>query len=146
MRVGRIVALGAAALVAVLLVIIVALKLFVHPDNYRGKVQEAVRRQTGRELTIGGKLELKVFPWLALAVHDVSLGNPPGFGSQPFMRLKTASIGVHLLPLLLSRRLEVSRIVVDGLTVNLVKRGTTNNWQDLTESKGTSAQTPANQG
>ena len=142
MRLGRVVALAAGALVLVLILIIVALLLFVHPDNYRGRIQAAVQQQTGRELTIGGKLELKVFPWLAVSVQNLSLGNAPQFGPQPFLTVQHASIGVRVLPLLFARRLEVSRIAIDGLSAHLVKRGTANNWEDLTESKGRKPQAP----
>src|SRR5581483_8441812 len=142
MRVGRIVAFTAGTIVVLLVIVVVALLLFVHPDSYRGRIEEAVRQQTGRELTIGGKLELRIFPWLAFSVQGLSLGNPPEFGSQPFLTVQQASIGVRPLPMLLSRRLEVSRISVDGLSAHLVKRGTTNNWHDLTESKSTAAPPP----
>jgi AsmA protein len=42
---------------------------------------------------------------------------------------------VKLLPLL-AKRLQVSRIALDGVNVNLVSRGDENNWKDLSESKG----------
>lgn len=134
MRIFRILAIAAGALVALLVVAVVALLLFVDPNRYRGDVEQAVKEHTGRSLVIRGKLQLKVFPWLALSVHDMQLSNPPGFGSQPFMTVQTASIGVKLLPLL-GKRLEVSRIALDGLNVNLVSRGEENNWKDLSESK-----------
>src|SRR5665213_2952700 len=112
MRIVRIVAIATAALVALLVVGAVALLLFVDPNQYRGDIERLAREHTGRELTLQGKLELKFFPRLALAVHAVRVGNPPGFGSQPFLTVQTASIGVKLLPLL-RKRLEVTRIVVD---------------------------------
>ena len=56
----------------------------------------AVQRATGRPLKIGGQLDLKLFPWLALQVSDVSLGNPSGYGSEPFLSVKRANVGVKL--------------------------------------------------
>ena len=71
------------------------------------------RRPAGR-CTIRGELELKVFPWIALDIHDVTLGNPPGYGSEPFLTVQKASVGVKLIPLL-SKRVEVSRVGIEGL-------------------------------
>jgi AsmA protein len=131
----RIVAILTGALLVLLMVAVVALLLFVDPNRYRGDIERVARQHTARVLVIHGKLQLKIFPWLALSVHDVQLSNRPGFGAEPFMTVQNASIGVRLLPLL-RKRLEVSRIALDGVNVNLVARGTENNWKDLSESKG----------
>jgi AsmA protein len=141
MRVFRVVAIVAGALIALVVIGVVALLLFVDPNRYRGDIERVAKEHSGRVLTLHGKLELKIFPWLALSVHDVQLSNPEGFGTQPFMTVQNASIGVKLLPLL-SKRLEVSRVALDGVNVNLVSRGDENNWKDLSESKD-SAQSPS---
>src|ERR1700730_17102399 len=127
MRMFRIVAILTGALLVLLVVVAVALLLFVDPNRYRGDIERVAREHTGRVLVIHGKLQLKIFPWLALSVHDVELSNRPGFGAQPFMTVQNASIGVKLLPLL-GKRLQVSRIALDGVDVNLVSRGDENNW------------------
>jgi len=136
MRIVRIAAIVVGTLVALAIVAVIALLLFVDPNRFRGDIEKSAREHSTRELTIRGKLELKVFPWLALGVHDVELSNRPGFGSQPFLTVQNASIGVKLLPLL-SKRLEVSRVKLEGANINLVSRGEQNNWQDLSESKET---------
>ena len=137
----RILIITVATLLALFVLAIIGLLVFVDPNAYRGKIQQAVLQHTGRPLTLGGKLELKVFPWLGLSVHDVTLGNPPGYGSEPFASVQSASIGVKLLPLL-GHRVEVSRIEVTGLTANLVSRSPTdNNWKDLGEQHGTESAT-----
>jgi len=135
MRIVRIVAIAVGALVALGLLAAIALLLFVDPNRYRGDIEKAAKEHSTRALTIRGKLELHVFPWLALGVHDVELSNRAGFGQQPFLTVQNASIGVKLLPLL-SKRLEVSRVKLEGATVNLVSRGEQNNWQDLSEDQG----------
>jgi AsmA protein len=136
MRIVRVAAIVAGTLVGLAVVGVVALLLFVDPNRYRGNIEQAAKQHTARVLAIRGKLELKVFPWLALSVHDVELSNRAGFGTQPFLTVQNASIGVKLLPLLRSR-LEVSRIRLEGLNIQLISRGEQNNWQDLGESEGT---------
>lgn len=142
MRIVRIVAIVVGTLVALVVVAVIALLLFVDPNKYRGEIEKAAKQHSGRILTIRGKLDLKVFPWLALGVNDIELSNRPGFGSQPMLTVQNASIGVKLLPLL-SSRLEVSKVKLEGARVNLVSRGEQNNWQDLSESTG-SPEKPTN--
>src|SRR5258707_15724409 len=114
MRIVRIAVIVVGTLVGLIVVGVVALLLFVDPNRYRGDIEQAAKQHTARVLAIHGKLELKVFPWLALSVHDVELSNREGFGTQPFLTVQNASIGVKLLPLL-GKRLEVSRVRLDGV-------------------------------
>lgn len=135
MRALKIAGIVVAALVALIVLGLGAVLLLVNPNDYRDDIAKLVQQKTGRPLTIRGDLGLKVFPWIALDIHDVTLGNPPGYGNDPFLTVQRASVGVKLIPLL-SKRIEVSRVGVDGLAVTLVSRSKTeNNWKDLGESK-----------
>jgi len=135
MRALKIAGIVVAALVALIVLALGAILLFVNPNEYRDDIAKLVEQKTGRPLTIRGDLGLKVFPWIALDIHDVTLGNPPGYGNEPFLTVQRASVGVKLIPLL-SKRVEVSRVGVDGLAVTLISRSKAeNNWKDLGESK-----------
>lgn len=110
---------------------VIIIPLFVDPNDYRDEIARAVEEQTGRSLDIQGEISLSVFPWLGLEVGTVRLGNPPGFGDEPFVEIGSAGVGARLLPLL-SRRLEVSTLRLDGLRVNLVRRADGSaNWEGL---------------
>jgi AsmA protein len=138
MRGLKIVGIAVAGLIGLAMLAAVAVWLLVDPNAYRGDIERLAEQHTGRPLHIGGKLDLKLFPWLAISIADVRLGNPPGYGSVPFVTVRQASVGVRLLPIL-RKRLEVSRLSVDGLTANLVSRSVSdNNWKDLTAPKGAS--------
>jgi AsmA protein len=135
MRPLKIVGIVIGALLAVLVLGVIAILVLVDPNDYRDDIEALVKSETGRSLQIGGEIDLKLFPWLALGVHDVRLGNPPGYGNQPFLTVREASVGVKLFPLL-NKRLEVSRVAVDGLDVRLISRGEdANNWKDLADSE-----------
>jgi AsmA protein len=140
MRVLKIAGIVAAALIGLVVIAIVALLLLVDPNDYRDDIARLVEEKTGRPLAIRGELGLKVFPWVAIDLNDVTLGNPPGYGEEPFLSVRKASVGVKLLPLL-SKRVEVSRVGIDGLVVTLISRGEEeNNWKDLGQ---TSEEEPA---
>jgi AsmA protein len=134
----KIAALAAGALLALVVLAMVAVVLFVDPNDYRTTLEKRVADATGRPLQIDGNLGLDLFPWIALDVGRVTLGNPAGFGDAPFLRAERLRVGARLLPLL-QGRLEARRISLDGLRVELVtRRDGTNNWSDLTKSRGES--------
>lgn len=123
------------AAVGVLLLIAVSTLLaaaaFFDPNDYRGKITESVKQQTGRTLSLGD-LQLGVFPWLTVRVTDVSFSNAPGFGDTPMAQVKEAAVGVRLLPLLLRREVKVSTITLEGLRLDLAKDASgRSNWDDL---------------
>ena len=118
-----------AGIVAFLGAALVVVWLSVNPNTYKGRIAAAVQESTGRELKLTGDIKLSVFPWVALELGAASLGNPPGFGDEPFLSLNKASVRVKLLPLL-RKRLEVERIEIDGLDLRLRKNAQgRGNWQ-----------------
>jgi AsmA protein len=121
-------------LIGIIFVLIVMaaiiLPLMVDPNDFRDDISAAVKNQTGRELSIEGDLKLSVIPWLGVEVGRVSLSNAPGMGDEPMVAIEGASVGVKLIPLL-SRRLEVSQITLDGARINLYRGPGGTNW-DLT--------------
>ncbi|MGQ0502110.1 MAG: AsmA family protein [Panacagrimonas sp.] len=127
------------AVVGVVLVLVVGAiaiaATFIDPNDFRGKITQAVKEQTGRDLALGN-IKLSVFPWLNVQVADVSFSNAPGFGTTPMAQVREASVGVQLLPLLLHRQVQVSTVKLDGLKLHLAKdvAGKTN-WDDLVKPK-----------
>jgi len=125
----------AAAFVAVGIVAIVLVTLLFDPNDFRDDIEAAVENRTGRELTIAGQIDLSLFPWLAIDVGSVELGNAPGFGDEPFARFDNVRFSVRLLPLLLKRRVTVGTAAIDGLVMNLaVDANGRSNWDDLAEA------------
>lgn len=104
--------LGIASAAIVLLV--VAVYVILSSYNYNGlkpEITRAVKDDTGRELTLGGDISLKIGFTPALVVKDVSFQNA-SWGSQPELaKVKRFEIKVRLLPLL-SRRIEVKRLIL----------------------------------
>ena len=121
MRALRIVGIVIGCIVVVLIAAAIALRLIVNPNDYKGRIEAAVRTSMGRDLTLTGNIHLAIFPSLALELGPASLGNPPGFSaSQPFASLQRVSLRVHVLPLL-HHELEVGRVEIDGLDLRLLK-------------------------
>ena len=130
MRALKIFGMVLGGVVALLVLGLVALWLLFDPNDYKDRITAAVRESTGRTLSLPGKLKLSVFPWLAVETGEASLGNPEGFGDEPFLTLKRASMSVKLMPLLHSQ-FEVGRVEIDGLDLKLRQNAAgKGNWED----------------
>jgi AsmA protein len=119
----------AGGIVALLAAVLLGVWLLVNPNAFKGRIAAAVQDATGRELELQGDIKLSVIPWVALELGPASLGNPPGFGDEPFLSFSHASVRVRLLPLL-RQRLEIARVEVEGLDLRLRKNAAgRGNWQ-----------------
>ncbi|MEW6331990.1 MAG: AsmA family protein [Pseudomonadota bacterium] len=127
----KILGLVVGGLIALLIVAAVTLSLLFDPNDFKDDIIKLVKDKTGRELRIDGKLGWSFFPWIGFETGKLELGNAPGFGTEPFARLDGAGAKVELLPLL-SLRVSVDTVFLDGLKLNLAKNtaGKTN-WDDL---------------
>lgn len=109
----------------------IAVTVFFDPNAYKDDIAAYVKDQTGRELAMKGELSLSLFPWVGLEIGETELGNPRGFGAQPFARVEEVGLKVKLLPLL-RRRVVMDTVILQGLELNLVRnpqgRG---NWEGL---------------
>ena len=134
------------ALLALVVLTLVAVVIFVDPNDYRDDIQRIVERETGRKLTLSGELKLSVFPWLALQTGPASLSDAPGFGDEPFVSLQNARVSVRLLPLLRGK-LEIGKVSLDGARIRLLTDSQgRDNWADLGEKDKVPAQDAADTG
>jgi AsmA protein len=131
MRVLRLVGIVAGGLLALIVVVLLGIRLFVDPNDYKDRIARAVKSSTGRELNLSGQIKLSVFPWIALELGPATLGNPPGFSTAPFAAVQHVSLRVRVLPLL-RKELEIGRLEIDGLDLRLLKNAAgRGNWQDF---------------
>jgi len=131
----KIILLVIAAMIFLMIIAIFTLPFFIDPNNFKPEIAAAVKDKTGRDLSLTGELKLSIFPWLGISTGKMALGNATGFQGQPFATLEESDIKVKLLPLL-TKKIEISRIALKGLVLNLAKnpRGF-NNWDDLTAAE-----------
>ncbi len=124
--------LATIAAIALLLTAAVCIVPFViNPNDFKPDIAAAVKNKTGRELVLDGDLKLSLFPWIGISTGKLALSNAPGFQNQPFATLEESDIKVLLLPLL-SKKIEVNRMALKGLVINLAKdKQGLANWNDL---------------
>ena len=142
MRALKIAGFIVGGLIALIVVALVAILIFVDPNDYRDDIEQLVEKETGRDLTLAGDLELSVFPWIALKIGAASLGEAPGFGDEPFVAIQEARVGARLLPLLRGK-IEVGHVRLAGARIRLItdEQGR-DNWADLGEDDGAAEEQP----
>ncbi|MBU2570532.1 MAG: AsmA family protein [Gammaproteobacteria bacterium] len=124
-----------AAIILLIVIAAAALPLLFSPNDFKPQIASAVKDKTGRDLTIGGDIELSIFPWIGVTAEKLSLSNAEGFQEIPFAEIENAQIRAKLLPLF-SKKFEVDRVVLKGLMLNLEKNDAgVNNWDDLKRTK-----------
>jgi uncharacterized protein involved in outer membrane biogenesis len=107
----RNIALGVLALILVLVIAAVVAIRSIDFNRYKGLISDQVTAATGRKLTIGGNLDLRIGFTPAITVADVSFANAP-WGSRPEMvTLQRFEVEVALIPLIF-RKIEVKRLVL----------------------------------
>ena len=90
----------------------------INPAQLTQLLSSSVKAATGRDLKIAGPVSLTIFPSIGVKAEDVSLSNASWALGSDMIQLKQIDIGIRLLPLL-SKRIEISRINLNGLDAHL---------------------------
>ena len=119
-RTGRRVAVAAASLAALVLLVLLALPYLVSLDSVRGRVVAAAESSLHRKVEIGA-MRLEILSGLGAGVERLVVHDRRDPSGPPLLTADRASIKVAFWPLL-SRRVEVRRLELRGVTVT-VERG-----------------------
>lgn len=121
------IALGAVVLLLALAVLI--LPKIVDPNDYKPQIASLIERNTGYRVDFQGPISLEVLPSLKLNLQDVLVLPASGaFGETPLARVKEVDLHMALAPLL-SKRIEVESVLVNGAEINmLTNRQGVNSW------------------
>lgn len=101
----------AVALMLALIVTVYAILSSYDFNDLKPRIVQAVKDATGRELTLGGDIELDIGLTPTLVVVDVSFQNAP-WGSRPELaKIRRLEVQVDVLPLI-SGTIEVKRLIL----------------------------------
>ena len=122
--------------VALLLLILIALPLLININRFRPTVQSEASAALGRQVTVGD-LSLSILSG-SVGADKISIADDPAFGKLPFVTAKSLRVGVELMPLILSKKINVTDITLDSPQIALLK--TSSGKWNFSSIGGTSAQ------
>jgi AsmA protein len=107
-------------IVLVVLILIVVIAPFLIPVNsFRPRIEEQASAALGRKVQVGN-LSLSLFSG-SLGADNLSIADDPKFSSSPFLTAKSLSVGVEMMPLITSKTLNVTSVVIDSPQVSLIR-------------------------
>jgi AsmA protein len=109
----------AGIVVALLIVIAIAVPLLVNVNNFRPQIESTLSTTLGRPAKVGN-LSLGVFSG-SVSADQLSIADDPKFSSAPFIQAKSLQVGVELMPLIFSKQLNITRIVIDHPEMTLLR-------------------------
>ncbi|HVB55421.1 MAG TPA: AsmA family protein [Candidatus Acidoferrales bacterium] len=135
--------------IVVLLVIGAILPFLIDANQFKPTLETDLSSALGRKVAIGN-IHLAIFSG-GVTIDNVSIADDPGFSSSPFLQAKKLTAGVALLPLIFSKKIDVSSFTVTDPQVALLRMPSgTWNFSSLaaseskTQPKGSSPSNTAN--
>ena len=105
--------------VLVLVVVLIALPFIVDVNMFRPQIEAQLTAALGREVKIGN-LKLSILSG-SVSADDLSIADDPVFSKAPFIRAKALDVGVELMPLIFSKQLHVTELVINQPQVSLLR-------------------------
>jgi AsmA protein len=109
----------AGVVVGVLVLAVLLAPLFINVDAFRPELETKLSVALNRQVHVG-KLEASIFSGGA-AAENISIADDPAFNKGPFLQASSLKVGLHLWPLIFSRRLDVTSITVQQPEIVLLK-------------------------
>jgi AsmA protein len=108
-----------AAVVVLLIVVALALPFFVDVNHFKPTLEADISKALGRQVQIGG-IQLAILSG-GVTVNDVAIADDPAFSHTSFVTAKQITVGVSLMPLIFSRKLEVRSFTLVEPDVTLLR-------------------------
>ena len=106
-------------IVAILLLVILILPSLIDANRYKPEIQAKLGTALGRNVQIGN-IKLSIFSG-GVVVNDVAISDDPAFSHSQFLAAKELTVGVHLIPLIFSKQLEIESITIKDPQVTLLR-------------------------
>jgi AsmA protein len=106
-------------LVVLLLLVIVLLPFVIDANRFRPEIESSLNTALNRKVDIGN-IRLSILSG-GVTVENVSISDDPSFNTGPFLKAKSLSVNLELLPLIFSRAIRVTGLTIDQPSVTLLR-------------------------
>src|SRR5579859_7411153 len=130
-------------IVVLLLLVVVLLPFVIDANRFRPEIESSLNSALNRKVDIGN-IRLSILSG-GVTVENVSISDDPSFNTGPFLKAKSLSVNLELLPLIFSRAIHVTGLTIDEPSVTLLRSQSGWNFSTLgasqTQTKSASAAT-----
>jgi AsmA protein len=109
----------AGVFIAIVLLLVIGLSLFLDANRFKPELESELGKVLGRQVGVG-ELKFSIFAG-SVTAGDLTISEDPGFGSAPFLKAKSLNVGAELIPLVVSRKLNVTGITIDDPEIVLLQ-------------------------
>jgi AsmA protein len=106
-------------IVGILVVLIIVAPFLIPVNQFRPTIEEKASAALGRKVDVGN-LSLSLFTG-SIAADNLSIADDPKFSRSPFLTAKSVRVGVELIPLILSKQMNITGITIDSPEVTLIR-------------------------
>jgi AsmA protein len=104
--------------VGVLAVVVLVAPFLIPVNQFRPIIEEKASAALGRKVQLGN-ISLSLISG-SLSAENLSIGDDPKFSSAPFLTAKSLNVGVEMMPLILSKTLNVTDVTIASPRVTLL--------------------------
>src|SRR5689334_21536285 len=105
--------------IVLLLGSILALPFLIDPNRYRPMLEKELSSALSREVKVGD-IKLAILKG-SVSASDLSISYAPAYFKVSFLRAKSLAVGVEMWPLITSRKLHVTGLTIDQLSIVLIQ-------------------------
>ncbi len=132
-----------AGLISLALAALFAVPYFVDWNGYRGVFEEEATRVLGREVRVGGNVNLRLLPSPYVSFEKIRIADPTGTTGEPFFRADSFTMRLSAPPLL-KGIIEANEIVLEKPVLRLaVDAEGAGNWRSFSIAAGALPFVPA---
>lgn len=130
----------AAVVLGLMVLLILGLSLFVDANRFRPMLESQLTAALGRQVHVGD-LKLALLSG-GVTASDLSIADDPAFRHDAFLAAKSLRVGVELMPLIFSRRLNITGLTIERPEIVLMRNAAGWNFASL-GTKPAAAKAPA---
>src|SRR3954467_3125662 len=105
--------------IGLLLVAVLSVPLLLNANQFRPLLESNLTAALGRPVKLGD-LQLAILSG-GVSAGDLSIADDPAFSPAPFLHAKSLKIGVELMPLVFSHKLNVTGMTIDQPEISLLQ-------------------------
>jgi AsmA protein len=127
--------------IGIFILVLLIVPFLIPVNQFRPSIEEKASAAFGRKVTLGN-LSLSLFSG-SLAADNLSISDDPKFSPSPFLTAKSFKVGVELMPLIFSKTVNVTGIIIQNPQVMLIRNAAGQwNYSSLGGSSAKAEPTP----